>query len=298
MRYQGKAAFLISKPLQLMISLCIVRQYIWNEKPIFIILDAFCGARSVAERLLQAFADLQQPVFFKQRKQAFKFVRQEAFDHFFIDSDVGVKNYLLFLSRKMAKPKLGIHVYEEGLGTYRDDLYQGLKKNLLSAFGGGTFFGGSVVASSIFVFDDQEYIAKFPKNKHKVVKIVEPLQSFITENRDQLKQVFDYAGMQITSADSELCVIYLSNWQLDGKFISRFVRMDGVLYVKPHPHIYTDDVFYGVQVIPAHVPAELVLMEALELYKAVSVYDHYSSVRRYLKDAEISFFSIEDGAGI
>lgn len=292
MRYQGKAAFLISKPLQLMISLCIVRQGNWDEIPVFIILDAFCDASSVADRLSQEFTDLQQPVFFKHRNQAFQYVRQKGFDHFFIDSDIGVKNYLLLLQQKIAKPSLMIHVYEEGVGTYRDDLYQGLKRRLLSVLGVGTFFGGSAVANSIFVFDEQEYATKFPRNKHKVVKIAEPLHAFIRENRHQLKQVFDYVGMDANSAGSELCVIYLSNWRIDDNFLSRLVRMDGDLFVKPHPHIHIDKVIDGVQFIQAQVPAELVVIEASELYKFVDVYDHFSSLRRYCQCLDVRFTAV------
>ncbi|MFN4238227.1 MAG: hypothetical protein ACK4FZ_13500 [Vogesella sp.] len=294
MHYQGKAAFLISKPLQLMISLCIVRQGIWDEKPVFIILDAFCGASSVADRLLSAFADLQQPVFFKHRNQAFQYVKQKAFDHFFIDSDIGVKNYLLLLQQKIAKPSLMIHVYEEGVGTYRDDLYQGLKQRMLSALGVGTFFGGSAVVSSIFVYDDEEYMLKFPNNKHKVRKILEPLLLSVRRNYSVLCEVFDYPGLPDVPSKSRVCNFYLSGWHLDKDFISSIVASDSLFFVKPHPHSKDEIYLPSLYVLRGGVPFELIVVCALKLFNVVRVYHVNSSAQRYLDDKAIEFLPLSD----
>lgn len=294
MRYQGKAAFLISKPLQLMISLCIVRQGNWDEKPVFIILDAFSGASVVAERLLQAFTDLQQPVFFKHRNQAFQHVRQKSFDHFFIDSDIGVKNYLLLLQQKIAKPSLMIHVYEEGVGTYRDDLYQGPKRRLLSALGVGTFFGGSAVANSIFVFDDQEYVTKFPRNKHKVVKIAEPLLVFIRKYCLILSELFGFFGLPEVPNKSNVCNFYLSGWCVDKDFILHIIEVGCIFFIKPHPHCRDEISFNGAYVLEAGVPFELIVVYALEGYEMVHVYHTNSSARRYLADDAIKFLAPAD----
>ncbi|MGX9728047.1 MAG: hypothetical protein ACTFAK_12245 [Candidatus Electronema sp. VV] len=67
------------------------------------------------------------------------------------------------------------HVYEEGLGTYRKDLYTGTRKRLFDYFGIGTFFGGN-----------------FPLNGSKIRWIRKSLSDFITENCSDLQKLFGF----------------------------------------------------------------------------------------------------------
>lgn len=290
MRQQsGRAAFLISKPLQLMVALCIARQVKLETKPVFVIIDTFCGASQVAERLSCDFDQLQTPVYFDSRQAALSFLKKQKFDHLFIDSDVGLRNFLTLASFKLAYPKISIHVYEEGLGTYRTDLYSGFKKKIFVMFGIGAFFGACRFVTSVYVYRTQEYIDNIPSNGFKVREIQGGLLQFLVSNRDALKRVFGFNGIKPISPDVSRCSIYLSSWRIDADFLSYFQGLKGDLFMKPHPHIRSYDEINGIKVIGANIPAELVLTDLMKVYDSVVVFDHNSSVRRYITGKNIVY---------
>lgn len=289
LQHSGRAAFLISKPLQLMIALCIVQQGQWDTKPVFVILDAFNGAREVAERLLNEFDRFQLPVFFTSRQAALTFLKKEKFDHLFIDSDVGLKNFLMLASQKLANHGILIHVYEEGLGTYRNNLYVGIKKKIFNLTGVGASFGGCRFVSSVYVFNTQEYIDNIPENSVKVNEIQGNLSKFIATNRDALKRLFEFSGVNSGSKSNSHCAVYLSNWRVDKEFISYFKLLQGDVFIKPHPHLRNCSEFDGVRSIGANVPAELVIGDLMEVYEFVRVFDNHSSVRRYVSGHNLTF---------
>jgi len=278
----GRSAFLISKPLQLMVALCIAQQGKLAAKPVFVIIDTFCGATQVAESLSCEFNQLQTPVNFNSRQAALLFLREKKFDHIFIDSDVGLKNFLTLASIKLANPKISIHVYEEGLGTYRTDLYSGFKKKIFGLIGIGVFFGACRFINSVYVYRTQEYIDNIPSNAFKVRQIQVCLPQFLKANRESLKRVFGFDGVKPISPDTSCCSIYLSNWKIDEKFLLHFQNLEGDLFIKPHPHINDYIETNPIKTIEANVPAELILAEFMEVYDTVIAYDHNSSVRRYI----------------
>lgn len=289
LKHPGRAAFLISKPLQLMIALCIVQQSEWDTKPAFVILDTFSGAGEVADRLLHEFDQFQSPVFFTYREAALNFLEKAKFDHLFIDSDVGVRSFLTLAAQKFSNPRLLIHVYEEGLGTYRNNLYVGFKKKLFNLTGVGASFGGCRFVNSVYVFSAQEYIDNIPENGVKVNEIKGNLSKFIASNRDTLKRLFEFSGVNSGAKNNSHCAIYLSNWSMDKEFISYFKLLKGDLFVKPHPHLRNCGEFDGVRAIGANVPAELVIGDLMEVYEFVRVFDNHSSVRRYVSGHNLTF---------
>lgn len=265
-----------------MVALSIVQQGQLESKPIFIIIDGFCGASEVAERLTCNFDQLQTSVFFDSRQAAILFLKEQKFDHLFIDSDVGVRNFLTLASFKLANPKILIHVYEEGLGTYRTDLYSGFKKKLFGLIGIGVFFGACRFVTSIYVYRKQEYIDNIPSNGFKAREIQGGLPQFLTANRDALKRLFGFDGIKPILPNVLCCSVYLSGWKIDADFLSYFQELDGDLFVKPHPHIRSCDDLNGIKSIDANVPAELVIADLMEEYDSVVVFDCNSSVRRYI----------------
>lgn len=290
MTHLGKSAFLISKPLQLMIALCIVQQHQWDIKPVFVILDAFRGAESVAGRLSRDFSHIQTPIFIKERVEAFSFLRKKKFNNLFVDSDVGLQNYIALALQKLSNHRLSIYVYEEGLGTYRTDLYSGFKKKLFSLMGVGVFFGACRFVSAIYVFNPEEYSARISSNGSKAIKIEQKLSIFIKSNYDALIQLFDFHGLPSKLKDYSFCSIYLTSWLVDKDFVVFFKSLKGDLFIKPHPHIKSELKYKGVDLIKSNVPAELIIQYLINIYSFVFVYDHNSSVRRYLSEDNLFFY--------
>lgn len=288
-KHLGKSAFLVSKPLQLMVALCIAQQEAFDSKPIFVIVDAFNGSREVADKLSSEFTELQAPKYFASRPSALSFLRKQDFDNLFIDSDVGFKNFLTLASLKICHPKISIHVFEEGLGTYRTDLYSGIKKSLFCLIGIGAFFGACRFVTSVYVYNTEEYAKNIPAIDLKARKIQGSLSQFLATNSVALKRLFAFDGIKPSSPDVLCCSLYLSNWETDKVFLHYFNTLKGDLFVKLHPHIRDNVAIDGIQSIDARIPAELILIELINSYQSVQVYDHNSSIRRYINSQNLTF---------
>lgn len=273
-----------------MVALSIAQQDEFDSKPVFVIIDAFNGARKVADTLSSEFAKLQAPEYFSSRSSALSFLKKRKFDNLFIDSDIGLKNFLTLTSFKLCNPNISIHVFEEGAGTYRTDLYSGVKKTLFSLIGIGVFFGACRFVTSIYVYQDEEYAKKIPAAGFKARKIKNSLAQFLMTNSAALKRLFAFDGVKPNSTDATCCTLYLSNWNTDKEFMDYFHKFEGDLFIKLHPHIRTDVAMDGIHSIDARVPAELLLIELIKNYNSVRVYDHNSSVRRYIKNKNLTFF--------
>lgn len=272
-----------------MVALCIAQQEVFESKPIFVIVDAFSGARDVANNLLAEFTGLQIPKYFSSRESALSFLKKQKINNLFIDSDVGFKNFLKLASLKFKNREIAIHVYEEGLGTYRTDLYSSFKKKLFDFIGAGSFFGGCRFVTGVYVFDTKEYINKIPSNGFKARKIQANLSKFLTDNRINFNRLFEFCGAKPKSSNASFCSLYLSGWKIDSKFITEFKKLEGDLFIKPHPHLRNRNLIECTQHFDAKIPAELIIIDLIEKYKFVHVYDHNSSVRRYIKSDGLTF---------
>ncbi len=275
-----------------MVALSIAEQDDFENIPVFVIVDAFNGAREVYEKLFFEFKDLQSPIYFSLRKSALTFLKQQNFDNLFIDSDIGLKNYLTLALLEIYNPKILINIYEEGLGTYRSDLYSGIKKILLESIGAGVFFGASRFVKNVYVFSADEYCVNFPKNAFKVKKIEINLFDFVVSNHLSLKRLFEFEGINSNSLSGSICSLYLSDWTIDKNFLMHFQGLHGDLFVKLHPHVRINLKMDDIQVVDARVPAELLLIDLMEKYKLVRVFDHNSSIRRYFNCEKIFYNSV------
>ena len=292
-----RVVFLISKLLQLMIALCIVRKIKCVDKQVFIILDAFSGASSMANKMLSEFGGCQQTFFLGSRNNAFKFIAENKFKHLFVDSDVGVRNFFLLALLRFNNPDLAFHVYEEGVGTYRDDLYQGLKKQILHMLGVGVFFGSCCFVKDIYVFDVDEYSSKISLNKKKVKRIEGNLSTFLRFNNNELKRLFTFKGVNFEGRAVNCCV-YLTDWQICEDLIIKMADFDGDAFLKIHPHVRGVKSYKSVSIIESSIPAELVLMDLMLCYEKVFVFDHHSSVRRYISGKNLQFKLVEASLGL
>lgn len=292
-KHFGRSAFLISRPLQLMISLCIAKHDKFESRPVFIIVDDFCGALKVSEKLHSEFVELQTPIYFASRKLALNFLNQEKFDSIFIDGDVGVKNFLSLFLLKSRSSKTKIHVFEEGLGTYRTDLYSGVKKIIFPLVGIGIFFGGCRFVSNVYVYHVKEYQDEIPTNAFKAREIECSLFKFIKKNKSAFNRLFELEEFIPKSENFERCSLYLSSWDVDEVFLSEFKQLKGDLIIKLHPHIRKSIIMSGIAVVDSQTPAELVLLELISRYNHVHVYHHNTSTARYINASNLTYILID-----
>lgn len=285
-------AFLVSQPLQVLVALSIIEQLNISKASRILFVGKFFNAKEIYERMRGAdwqFSDLAID-FFNDHKEAYKFARQQDITNFFTEGDVGVKNFLYLLSLKLRLHPVTINIYEEGLGTYRTDLYSGLKKTILNFFGVGTNFGGCSLTNTLYVFNPDEYLKAFPGYKKALKKIEKTLVDVIRTHFDSLGYIFDRSP--IAEKFGEMCNVYLTDHIIDFDFLENFSLLPGDKYIKPHPRAYaTTEKWHGT-LLSRTAPAEMALLDLKQFYKIVNVYHHGSSVARYFKADNVNFLKI------
>lgn len=222
------------------------------------------------------------------RKEALDLCKKIKPSNLFIDSDIGLVPLLRFAQLKFFSKKTSIIIYEEGIGTYRQDLFPNpIKKTLYKIIGAATYFGESKLTKYIYVYDIEKYKEKFPASQKKAVKIGHTLIEWIKKNESDIIEIFspDFA---IDPNDKKSDInIYLSNWILDEKIIKKLSE-NSKLYIKPHPHIKKSteralSLNKNIHLFPAQIPAEIIIIKASTSFRKVFIYHHNSSALHYIK---------------
>lgn len=282
----------MTKPLQILVALSIIKQLDIRDRTHLVIVDSFYNARLVYERMKSAdwdFSDLAIS-FCASHREAHQFSIESGINTLFIDSDVGAQKYFDLLKIKLKRRNLNIKVYEEGLGTYRTDLYSGTKKTIFDFAGIGTHFGGCALTSQIHLCDPEAYHKNFPKYKKPVKKLELGPLDIIRQYFPSLSHIFDYCSPAAPTSD--LCHIYLSSWHVDRSFLEKFSMLAGDKYLKLHPHIKVTGEWGLGTLVSRTAPAEMVLLDMMEKYKSVSVFHHGSSVEQYISGKNVIFIRV------
>lgn len=250
-----------------------------------IIVDLFKDSNAVAlvPKLKERFKDVKHV---PTRKQALALCKQLKPSIVFIDSDIGLVPLLRFLRLKFFSNSTDIAVYEEGVGTYRKDLFKNpTKKILYKIIGAATHFGECIFTNHIYVYDLKKYMEAFPNNKEKALPIEKNLVEWIRENESDLIEIFSPEFTIDPTDQSSEINIYLSNWLINENIIARLSKNNRI-YIKLHPHIKTSiketlNSNQNIHFLPAQLPAELIIIKASSHFKAVNIYHHNSSALLY-----------------
>lgn len=284
--------FVAANPLQILMSTSIMRQLDIADKSALIIHGGFAGAEEIAARLSPNDLGLDglEIIYLNQRKDAFAFVNKAKPREIFIDGDVGFRNFAMLLFLKLFNRKLRISVFEEGIGTYRKDLYHGAKKNIFPTIGIGTHFGGSVLTSFVYAIDPSRYKNIFPKNSAIIRPIDAGPRMVLWSNYHAWVRIFNYKEIEKTSSNE--CNVYLTNWNFRVESLKRIFELKGDHYIKLHPRCGAKVSMPGVVVFDTAAPAEMILSDLANKYKIVRVFHHGSSVAQYFSDSNVIFIQL------
>lgn len=290
--------YVATKPLQYMV--CdIIRG--GREGAKIVIVGMFFESRSAFERIKRT--GLWGGVFFS-RNRFLSFLRAAFLrpKRLFVDGDIGTRIFLYLALVKLLSPNVKVYVYEEGVGTYRSDIYQinawrRIKSEIFAKIGIATYFGGSVFCDGVFVFRAACYIDKVrPRSCIQVSQINESLLSYCKREMNSLRYIF--AGRaRLGFGSNKYCVIYLSDWELRESARKSLLKFGDDYYkiVKPHPHIlaYPRDWGQADWVADASLPAELLVIDAMAVFEKVVVIHHGSSVASYVTSENVSYQLVE-----
>lgn len=279
-----------------MVALTIIKQIDSRIEIEFLFVDSFFGAKNVSSALDRESGFKGRVKFFKTHNQVHTHTRKAGYDRIFIDSDVGLRNFLTLLRFKTNNFQAKIAVYEEGLGTYRIDLYRGLRR-FLGYFGVGIHFGGCFFTDEIFLFNCSEYRKNFPGNKTSILQIEEKIDTFITGNLLILNKIFGYSNnfFPTQSKDkNKSCLIYLTNWTIKNEVIEKLNSINCVKIIKPHPHLknFSYKKTNTFIEIAGCIPAELLVANISNYFEEVIIYHHGSSIVRYSTVENVKFILI------
>lgn len=290
--------FIISKPLQLMVCLAIIEQ-LPNEIPKeLIIIDTFFGADKLASKLIKFNEKWQTTIFLKDHAQAFEYCRNRRYKKLFIDSDVGFQKNIDLIKLKIFSINTKISVYEEGMGSYRNEMYHGIKKKILPMLGCSIYFGNNWLTKEIYLFKPDFYYQIVPHTRVKAQKIIINIPQLLQKYAHKFDILFDVIELRsklLKAHSKKSCTIYLSSWSWDTEKMKRAVNCDDYRIVKFHPHVKsppsTVDEDFDLTVSPG-IPAEILLLIASQIFDFIHIFHHGSSVDRYIDIKNVDFNKI------
>ena len=285
-------AYIVTKPLQLMTVMALLEQFPSTQKHKILVVDSFENAFNVCRNLILYVQKNCTVMYFKHENEAYRHFHSQSYKKIFVDSDVGFKKYLEFISIFFKFRNVFFCVYEEGVGTYRSDLYSGFKKKFLQFLGCGVYFGANWMSKELYIYHPDKYLNKIPGE----IKLIQTRLSELLENKkDIFDAIFDadqFRERVIEKKKSDDCVIYLTSWSIDLDLIENLKSNNATVIIKPHPHIKDFENLLNLSMgllAPAGIPAEIIILDASKIFKNVSVLHHGSSTEQYINIENVVF---------
>lgn len=282
--------FIIERPTQIITAITILEQLRIKNEGLIIAVNRFNDAKNIVDR----FNEVEKTWSFELTENYQKAINQAAKKlpaHLFIHWDVGfrMQNHLRQL-RKLNKNNK-ISVFEEGIGTYRQDIYPPLKKRIFRLLKLPTNIGGSKYIDDVYIYDKKRYISNAHTHPKETIEIYRSLETTIRERHRTLNYIFSSENFirQLSEKHCRDCQIYLSNWNFSNQELTRFSSKGGIKVLKLHPHCETDYFSEDVLIAPKSLPAELLISAASQLFRNVTVYHKGSSVPLYIKSKNVKF---------
>lgn len=291
-------AFVVTKPLQVMISMMVCDQLGVSGRSHLMVVTSFSEAEAITRRIRKHDPRWCTVSSFPTRREALAACARMSYSRVFLDSDVGLHTGCLLRRLQGLSRDARICIYEEGVGTYRGDLYPLLWGSIVRALGGAVHFGGQGVTEEVWLFEPSVYAQRFPKHAHKVRGIKQGLQPWLISNELLLETIFVGApigNLLPDNGEQSQCSLYLSGWHWESEVADEVQARSGLSVLKLHPHIAEDapEIFdlFDLQ-IPARVPAELLIVALARRFNDVAVLHHGSSVERYISLPQVTYIKV------
>lgn len=289
-----KNIFIVSKPLQFVIA-TILREQLNAANNFFFVIDNIGWSHFIKKRR----NDYCECVFFDNHKAAYKHLNRYDNYDLYIDSDVGFYKYVQLAITKLFSNAENIFVYEEGIGSYRNNLYSGFKRKIFEILKVGVYFGGSYFVSGIYVCDPAKYINS-TKSKKAVMVLNKTPYDFFVERAEDLISDYNLSGLigNLRNMKGDECTLYLGGWDFDREAMEVLAESPAPRLFKPHPHCGSKNDFnhfsYCDILIDYSIPAELLLCILSGMYKNIKVLHHGTSAEWYVRCNNVHFEKLKE----
>lgn len=280
--------FLVSTPLQY----CNAHNIDVEGAKTLVFLGDFHGATEFYEKIKSS-VYWERKFCFGTYRQLFCFLIREISedDKLFIDSDYGLQTNWM-LSRIKTKE---IFVYEEGYGSYRNDLLSGRCKSeilywFLKFLGNKEHFGDSKFVKGIYLYDLPKHSLLVSDFKNQRFSFRKPFVDNLNDICDEMLTIEQRREYRVM-VEGKSVYLYLTNWHYNKKIEHLFQEKrnlgndDIIMILKPHPRIkkFSSEFEFDL-VLSNNVMVELVLLTFHKFAKELFVYHDGSSALLYLTD--------------
>lgn len=299
MNLTATVGFIVATPLQILIALAIIEQICQNSEEIdILVFDYFEHSSMVSRRANVEFRGRFRFLNFVEYFDAIKYAELKKYDHLLLHWDVGFKTNLYIRYLKFFSPTTKISIFEEGIGTYRDDIYNTKKKKIFEILGLPTNVGGHSKIDQIFVYDPKLYISNVSQPSKKIICINNSVSDIINKYKFALIAIFDPNGFIINFAKKikSKCIIYLTSYEVSHWAIRYIESQESLAMLKPHPHLKDLEMVTSsnVEVCPGGIPVELLIEVIKKDFHQITILHHGSSAQRYIRVDNVQFIHLDD----
>lgn len=287
-----KHIFICERPTQIITALEVCNQLADKDETEILVAERFDDAQGIVER----FSKMYPAVNFTLKvnyTDAINFMFSKLPASVYIHWDMGFRTQF-WLARARSVAGTRISVFEEGIGTYRQDIYPSLKRKIFCLFRIPVNIGGSKHIDEIFVYNKSVYSKVSYKKPLKVTSINRSLAESVLLRENELIEVFGATRFlcSIKEQMSNRCNILLSNWNFSATDLALIYKTSDTNIVKFHPHCEERVLGHDLLNAPRSMPAELLLLILSRLFPLVFVYHYGSSVEKYIKEKNITFIDM------
>src|SRR5690606_17488845 len=256
--------FICSKPLQYFNARNIP---VNNDYPnILIIEDNFIGANKLTEQISTIDKVWDKIYLVKHLYEVVKLLRHYSFENVYHYLDCFLVPAIFFNMLPMKR----LYVYEEGIGTYRKTIFDGIgwyKRIIRNLMGVGSFAGSHRRCKGVYVYCPNLYQTQFKRfNQYKknALPFKVPFSEMVIQNSELSSHLFrdehDFSEIK-----NKKIGIYISSWTLNEAVISELVtnQYDEIV-IKLHPHIAKTAEIKGlkqqVRIVRSAILAEFLIL--------------------------------------
>jgi hypothetical protein len=284
-------AFIIERPLQLMISLAIISQIKIDKSKIeILVVNEFANAKDVSENIYSVLGI--KSILFETYRDAFIFSVRQKYDRLFIHWDVGFRTQFRLGLLKLNNPRLMLSVFEEGVGTYKDSIYSGIRESILRLIGFPIKVGTSRFTNDVYVYERDRYLENSRSQTREVHQISKKLHESVLDEMPIYLNIFNGHCLRSIKKMHDSCIIYLTGWVFKEEKARELFKENCQNIIKLHPHCTATSNIPGVFNVPSGIPAEILITICSNIFSKVVVYHEGSSTEMYFRAENVFFRSI------
>jgi hypothetical protein len=288
-----KTIFVTERPTQIITAIALCENLELSEEVQILVADRFKDASTIVGR----FSESESRFSFRlvaSYDEAIEIAGSELPAHIFIHWDMGFGTQRRLRSLRRRNKGNRISVFEEGVGTYRQDIYPPIKKLIFRFLGFPVNIGGSRYISDIYVYDREKYLSNALVRPRDVNQIEPGLDGIVAARQAQFVSIFSAEELieSLEGSDRGVCTIYLSDFNFKDSDLKGLFPERGVRVLKLHPHCQARVLRNDILVAPTSLPAELLIMIASRIFNSVIVYHAGSSTAMYIHQDNVKFQDI------